>query len=110
MDDLCQQVLAGEGQPTEALHHIKCKLQRLSIALYPSAQPEPLDDIQKQYTDTLCSAQKQTNLANNFTQLEDWLGDIETAADRSAESRTKLAQTKSKGLTPTLYYRRSYLR
>ena len=35
-------------------------------------------------------------------QLEDWLVDIETAADLSAESRTKLAQVKSKGLTCTL--------
>ena len=35
-------------------------------------------------------------------QLEDWLVDIETAADLTAESRTKLAQTKSKGLTCTL--------
>ena len=64
--------------------------------------------------DTLCSAQKQTNFANTLiqdisifngndsTQLEDWLVDIETAADLSAESRTKLAKAKSKGLTPTL--------
>ena len=34
-------------------------------------------------------------------QLEDWLMDIETAANLSAESRTKLAQAKSKGLTHT---------
>ena len=39
---------------------------------------------------------------NDSTQLEDWLVDIETAADLSAESRTKLAQAKSKGLTCTL--------
>ena len=39
---------------------------------------------------------------NNATQLEDCLVEIETAADLSAESRTKLAQTKSKGLTHTL--------
>ena len=63
---------------------------------------------------TLCSAQKQTNFANtliqdipifngnNSTQLEDWLVDIEIAANLSAESRTKLAQAKSKGLTHTL--------
>ena len=67
----------------------------------------------KQYTDTLCSAQKQTNFTNtsiqdipifsgnNATQLEDWLVDIETAAHLSAESRTKLAQAKSKRLTHT---------
>ena len=35
-------------------------------------------------------------------QLEDWLVDIETAAHLSAESMTKLAQAKSKGLTHTL--------
>ena len=35
-------------------------------------------------------------------QLEDWLMDIETTANLSAESRTKLAQAKSKGLTRTL--------
>ena len=39
---------------------------------------------------------------NDSTQLEDWLVDIETAADLSAENRTKLAQAKSKGLTHTL--------
>ena len=56
---------------------------------------------------TLCSAQKQTNLTTSLVQdippfnehyttlLEDWLVDIETAADLTAESRTKLAQVKS---------------
>ena len=42
----------------EALHHIERELQRVSIALQPSAPPEPLDDVLKQYMDTLCSAQK----------------------------------------------------
>ena len=36
---------------------------------------------------------------HDFTHLEDWLADIETVADLAAESRTKLAQAKSKGLT-----------
>ena len=39
---------------------------------------------------------------NDSTLLEDWLVDIETAANLTAESRTKLAQAKSKGLTCTL--------
>ena len=63
---------------------------------------------------TLCSAQKQTNLTNSLlqdisvfnghdaTQLEDWIVDIETAADLTAESRTKLTKAKSKGLIGTL--------
>ena len=39
---------------------------------------------------------------SNSMQLEDWLVDIETAANLTDESRTKLAQAKSKGLTHTL--------
>ena len=109
LDDLCHRVQAGEGQPMEALHHIEHELQKLSIALCPSAPPEPLNDVLQQYTETLCSAQKQTNFMNTLihditifngndsTQLEDWLVDIETAADLKDESRTKLAQAKSKG-------------
>ena len=97
-----------------ALHHIEYKLQRLSISLCPSAPLEPLEDVLKEYMDTLCSAQKQTDFANTLiqgktifsgsdaTHLEDWLVDIETVANLSAESRTKLSQAKSKGLTCTL--------
>ena len=44
-----------------------------------------------------------TNLQqSDLTQLEDWLIDIETTADLTDESRTKLAQVKLKGLTCTL--------
>ena len=39
---------------------------------------------------------------NDSSQLEDWLTDIETASDLTGESRTKLAQAKSKGLIQTL--------
>ena len=39
---------------------------------------------------------------SNSMQLADWLVDIETAAHLTNESRTKLAQAKSKGLTCTL--------
>ena len=114
LDDLGKRVHAGEGQPMEALHHLEHELQRLSIALCPSAPPEPLNDVLKQYTDTLCSVQKQTNFTNTLIQdipifngndsmqLEDWLVDTESAADLSAESRTKLAQAKLKWLTCTL--------
>ena len=80
----------------------------------PSAPSEPLDEVLQQYMETLCSAQKQTTVANTLiqdistfngsdsTQLEDWLVDIETAANLTDESRTKLAQAKTKGLTHTL--------
>ena len=117
LDDLHHQIQAGEGQPMEALHHIECKLQRLSIALHPLAPLEPLNHILKQYMDTLCSAQKQTNFANTLiqdvpifngndsTQLEDWLVDIETAANLSAESRTKTCPSQVKRTNSHFNYR-----
>ena len=58
LNDLNHRVQAGEGQPVEALHGIECKLQRLSIALCPSAPPEPLNDVLQQCMETLCSASK----------------------------------------------------
>ena len=39
---------------------------------------------------------------HDTTLLQDWLRDIETVADLISESRTKLSQAKSKGLTCTL--------
>ena len=77
---------------------------RNSIAIHPPAPTEPLGELIQHYTNTLCSAQKQSNLTTSLlqdipifnehdtTHLEDWLVDMETAADLIAESRTKLAQ------------------
>ena len=105
---------ATEGQPTEAINHIEHELHRLSLALCPSAIPEPLDYILQQYTENLCTVQKKATFANTLlqditiingsdsSQLEDWLIDVETAANLTSESRTKLAQAKSKGLTHSL--------
>ena len=104
----------AEGQSVEDIHCWECELCRLSLTFQPSGPPEPLDEVLQQYMDTLCTAQKETTFANTLiqdiptfngsasTQLEDWLIDIETAADLTDESRTKLAQAKSKGLTHTL--------
>ena len=41
-------------------------------------------------------------MGQDTTLLEDWLVNIETAADLTMESRTKLAQAKSRGLICTL--------
>ena len=66
------------------------------------------------YTDTLCNAQKETSLENSLlqdipilngkdsSQLEYWLRDIEAASELLGESRTKLAQAKSRRLVRTL--------
>ena len=86
---------------------IECELQNLSIALHPPPPPaptEPFGEVMQQYTDTLCTTQKQSNLTNsllqdmavfnehNSTKLEEWLTDIETAADLTNESRAELAK------------------
>ena len=90
------------------------ELHRLSLALHPSALPEPLDEVLQQYTETLCTAQKKSTFMNTLLQditifngsdsshLEDWLIDVETTANLTSERRTKLVQAKSKGLTHTL--------
>ena len=101
LDDLQHRVETAQGQPMEAINCLEHELHRLSLTFQPSVPPEPLDEVLQQYTGTLCSAQKQTTFANTLiqdirtfsgsdsTQLEDWLIDIETAADLTDESRAK---------------------
>ena len=115
--DLHQRVAAGEGQPAETLDCIQHELQNLSIAIHqphPPTPAEPLREVIKQFTDTLCTMQKQSNLMtsllqdipvfieHNSTKLEYWFTDIEMAADLTSESRTRLAKAKSRGFTCTL--------
>ena len=114
LDDFQHRIETAEGQPMEAINHLDNELHRLSLTFHLSALQEPLDDVLQQYMETLCSAQKQTTFANTLIQyvptfngsglmqLEDWLVDIETTTDLTDESRIKLAQAKSKGLTHTL--------
>ena len=93
------------------------ELQNLSIAIHqpqPPAPAKPLGEVIWQYTDTLCTMQKQSNLTNSLlqdipvfndhdsTNLEDWLTGIETAANLTSESRARLAKAKSWGLMHTL--------
>ena len=85
----------------------------MSVAIHqpqPPAPAEPFGEVLCQYTETLFSMQKQSNLTNSLmpdipvfnepdsTKLEDWLIDIETAADLTSGSRARLAKVKSWGL------------
>ena len=75
---------------------------------------EPIVEVLNKYMNTLCTTKKKTSLessliqdipilnGNDSSQLEDWLIDIETASELTGESRTKLAQAKSRGLVRTL--------
>ena len=87
-------------------------MNRLTLTLHSPS--EPIEDVLDKYTETLCTAQKKTSLESSLlqdiptlngqdsSQLEDWLTDIETASELTGESRTKIAQEKSKGLVRTL--------
>ena len=73
-----------------------------------------IEQVLGKYTKTVCTTQKKTSLESSLlqdiptlngqdsSQLEDWLIDIETASELTGESRTKIAQAKSKGLVRTL--------
>ena len=122
-EDLMRQVLAETEnikqfveekyhEPRDAIQDIEQRLNNLSLAL--CQQHSPIENVLDRYTETLCTAQKKTSLENTLlqdipilngqdsSQLEDWLTDIESAAKLTNESRTKLAQAKSRGLVRTL--------
>ena len=96
----------------EAIHEIEQRLNDLTLAF--CCQNTPIENVLDRYTETLCTAQKKTSLESSLLQnipilngqdsslLEDWLMDIETASELTNESRTKLAQAKSRGLVRTL--------
>ena len=96
----------------DAIHQLEQKLNQLTHTLHPPS--EPIKDMLDKYTNTLCNAQKKTSLESSLlqdiptlngqdsSQLEDWLTDIQTTSELTGESRTKLAQAKSKGLVRTL--------
>ena len=121
-EDLMRQVLAETAnikqfveekyhEPREAIHKIEQRLNDLTVALHH--QNTPIENVLDRYTKTLCTVQKKTSLESTLlqdipilngqdsSQLEDWLTDIETAAELTNESRTKLAQAKSRELVRT---------
>ena len=101
-----------DNDPREAIHELEQRLNRLTLTL--CHLDDPIENVLDKYTETLCTAQKKTSLESSLlqdiptlngqdsSQLEDWLTDIETASELTGESRTKLAQAKSKGLVKTL--------
>ena len=112
MEQLRQTVEDKDNDPMDAIKHLEQKLNQLAITLCPPT--EPIGEVLNKYTNTLCTTQKKTSLessllqdipilnGNDSSQLEDWLTDIETASELTGESRTKLAQAKSRGLVRTL--------
>ena len=118
MNSLWQHVEAREGQPVEGLDHIdhlEWELLTLShtkgTTNFTPMPTEPYGEVVCQHMDTLCTAQRETNLTNSplqdivifndhdSTKWEEWLTDIETAVDLTSESLAKFAKAKSRGLT-----------
>ena len=109
---LRQAVEDRDNDPSDALHQLEQKLNQLTLTLHTPSKP--VEAVLDKYTDTLCTTQKKTSLESSLlqdiptlngqdsSQLEDWLTDIETASELTGESRTKLAQAKSRGLVRTL--------
>ena len=112
MEQLRHTVEDKDNDPGDAIQQLEQKLNQLTITLHPPS--EPIEEVLDKYTDTLCNAQKKTSLESSLlqdiptlngqdsSQLEDWLTNIETASELTGESRTKLAQAKSRGLVRTL--------
>ena len=109
---LRQTIEDRDNDPRDVIHQLEQKLNQLTLTLHPPS--EPIEEVLDKYTDTLCNAQKKTSLESSLlqdiptlngqdsSQLEDWLTDIEMASELTGESRTKLAQAKSRGLVRTL--------
>ena len=109
---LRQAVEDRDNDPRDAIHQLEQRLNRLTLTLHSPS--EPIEDVLDKYTETLCTMQKKTSLESSLlqdiptlngqdsSQLEDWLTDIETASELTGESRTKIAQAKSRGLVRTL--------
>ena len=111
-EHLKQAIEDRDNDPREAIQQLEQRLNRLTLTLHPSS--DPIEQVLGKYTKTLCTAQKKTYLESSLlqdiptlngqdsSQLADWLTDIEMASELTGESRTKIAQAKSKGLVRTL--------
>ena len=106
---LRQAIEDRDNDPRDTIHQLEQRLNQLTLTLCPPS--EPIEEVLDKYTDTLCTTQKKTSLESSLlqdiptlnghdsSQLEDWLTDIETASELTGESRTKLAQAKSTGIS-----------
>ena len=112
MERLRQTIEDRNNGPRDVTHQLEQKLK--SINTHTTASLRTHEEVLDKYTDTLCNAQKKTSLESSLlqdtptlngqdsSQLEDLLTDIEMASELTGESRTKLAQAKSRGLVRTL--------
>ena len=68
IEQLWQTVKASENDPMDAISHLKCKLNQLTLTLCLPMPVEPIGEVLNKYTDTLCNAQKKTFFVNSLLQ------------------------------------------
>ena len=114
LTQLWQTVKANDNDPMDAISYFECRLNQFALTLHPPMSAEPTGEVLNKYTDTLCNTQKKMSFVNSLLQditvlngndaskLEHRLTDIEATSDLTGESRTKLAQEKSKGFIRTV--------
>ena len=111
----CLKSTTHQSTSTAEQMHVTDKLQHLTLTLQlhsvPQPNEEPVHKTMQVYTDTMHATQRELNLTTtmlldiptfdgqDFSKLEDWFMDIETATDILTENHTCLAETKSCGLT-----------
>ena len=94
MEQLRQTVEANDNDPMDAIRQLEHKLDQLALTLCPPMPVEPIGEVLNKCTNTLCNVLKKMSFVNYLLQ------DITIL--NGNESRTKLAQAKSKGLIRTL--------
>ena len=62
IEQLCQTIKAYDKDPMDAISHLECKLNQLAITLCMPMPVEPIGEVLKKYTNTLCNAQKKRSL------------------------------------------------
>ena len=118
INDLCQWVEAREGQPAEGLDLIEWELLKslshTSATTFLNSNTYWIPQIGTMSVHQHIVYHTETNTTDsllqdiiifneyNSTKLEEWLMDIETAADLTNEIWPKLAKAKSRALTHTL--------
>ena len=86
-EHLKQVIEDRDNDPREAIHELEQRLNRLTLTL--PCSDDPNENVLDKYTETLCTAQKKTSLESSLlqdiptlnwqdsSQLDDWLRDIE---------------------------------
>ena len=66
IEQLWQTIEANDNDPMDAISHLECKLNQLTITLHPPMPVEPIWEVLNKYTNTLCNTQKKMSLESSL--------------------------------------------